>query len=412
MTNGLLDLPPSTQAVLDGLSAFAAVEVIARQDAAADLLEKPMTKYEVSGHYSEAVLRLRREVRMASAREGYYQMCVPERLGGGGEGGLTWFAAWEHLFRKLGHRYLLLAHEVISHWATGPSLIYESASDQVKETILPELLSGKISMCFGMSEPEAGSDAWAMKTKARKKGGVWTISGSKQWITNAPYADYCLVFAVTDPEAARSRSGGVSAFLVPTNAPGFHVDSIIKLFGHAGGNEGIITLEDVKVGDEALVGNEGLGMHVGLSGLALGRLYNAAKSVGLARWGLERAVEYARDRSTFGQPIIEHQAISFMLADAAQECLNAHLLGIHAAKLYDAGEDSLVETSMAKVYGTEMGCRVLDTAIQVHGGMGLTNEVGLAEAWQELRTVRIADGSAEMLRRIIGGRIAKSIPSL
>lgn len=267
-------------------------------------------------------------------------------------------------------------------------------------------------MCFGMSEPEAGSDIWGMTTRATRDGDTWLISGSKQWITNAPYADHCLVFAVTDPEAVASRRGGISVFVVPTDAPGFAVDSVIRLYGHPGGNEGAITLDGVRVDDDALVGAEGEGLRIGLAGLALGRLYNAAKSVGLARWGFEQAVSYSQDRHTFGQPLMANQSISFMLVDAATEVLNAHLLGLHAARLFDAGEDALVETSMAKMYGTEMGCRVLDRAVQIHGGMGLTNELGLAEAWQELRTVQIADGSAEMLRRIVGRRLGKQLPPL
>jgi acyl-CoA dehydrogenase len=403
----LLELPSQTQDLLQGIDAFAAKEVVQRQQDVQDLFERPHALYTPTGAYSDEVLDVRRAVRMASAREGYYHMCVPEELGGGGEGSLTWFAVWEHLFRTLGLQHLILTHAVVAHWVTGPSHLFGGASDHVRETVLPALLSGETSLCFGMSEPDAGTDAWAMRTRAVRNGEGWTISGTKQWITNAPYADHCLLFAVTDPGAASERRGGISAFLVPTDAPGFSVDRVIQLYGHAGGNEGIITLEDVEVDATALVGDEGEGMRVGLSGLAFGRLYNAAKSVGLARAGLERAVAYASERRTFGRPLIEHQAISFMLADATAEVLGAHLLGLHAARLNDAGQDALVETSIAKFNGTEVGCRVLDRVMQIHGGMGLTNELGFTEAWQELRTVQIADGSAEMLRRLVGRRIAK-----
>jgi acyl-CoA dehydrogenase len=408
----LLELPESIRAILKGIDGFVATEVVRRQERSQHLFEQPTAMYTETGRYSDEILELRRQVRVASAQQGYYQMCVPEALGGGGEGGLTWFAAWEHLFRTLGMRHSVLTHAVVAHWATGPSAILGRATDSIKATVLPELLSGEKTMCFGMSEAEAGTDVWAMGTKARRDGDEWVINGSKQWITNAPYADYCLVFAVTDVAAARARKGGVSAFLVSTRAEGFAVDSVIRLFGHAGGNEGTISLADVRVSQEAMVGPEGEGLAVGLAGLAFGRLYNAAKSVGLARWGLEQAVAHARDRRTFGQPLVKHQAITFMLADATIDVMNAHLLGLHAAQLFDGGEDALVESSMAKLYGTEMGCRVLDRAVQIHGGMGLTNELGLAEAWQELRTVCIADGSAEMLRRLIGGRVAQQMPLL
>jgi acyl-CoA dehydrogenase len=403
----LLELPESTRELLEGLSAFTATEVVQRQHGVQELFEQPQQMYTPAGAYSDQVLQVRREVRMASAREGYYHMCVPEDLGGGGQGSLTWFAAWEYLFRTLGLRHLLLTHDVLAHWATGPSHLFRDASDWARETILSGLLSGEATLCFGMSEPEAGTDVWGMRTRAVREGNVWSISGSKQWITNAPYADHCLVFAVTDPSEADARRGGISAFLVATDAPGFSVDRVIRLYGHSGGNEGIISLEDVRVDQAALVGEEGDGLRVGLAGLAFGRLYNAAKSVGLARAGLEQATAFASERKTFGKPLIEHQAIAFMLADATSEVMGAHLLGLHAARLNDAGQDALIETSVAKFNGTEMGCRVLDRVMQIHGGMGLTTEMGLAEAWQELRTVRIADGSAEMLRRVVAKRIAK-----
>jgi acyl-CoA dehydrogenase len=143
-----------------------------------------------------------------------------------------------------------------------------------------------------------------------------------------------------------------------------------------------------------------------LAGIGQGRLYNAAKAVGLARWGLERALNYAKDRVTFGKRLIDHQAVAFQLAEAAMEILPAHLLGLHAAEQLEQGRPALMETAMAKATSVEMSARVLEKAIQVLGGIGFTNELGLTQAWQEERIVHVADGSAEMQRRIIAGRLA------
>ena len=235
----------------------------------------------------------------------------------------------------------------------------------------------------------------------------WVINGVKQWMTNGPYADYALVFAVTDPAQLARRTGGISAFLVDAAAPGYRVDSVIKLFGNVGSNEAILSFTDVEVDNEALMGTLHEGLVFGLSGTTVGRLYNAAKSVGLSRWALEQALDYAMSRRTFGSAILDYQGVSFPLATCAMEVHAAHLMGVNAARVIDAGLPGTLEVAMAKAYSTEMAGRAIDQAVQALGGMGLTNELHLTQAWQELRAVRIADGSAEILRRLIVGRLRK-----
>lgn len=399
-------LSEETREILRGLRAFAHSEVFPRHEKAAAVLDDPRRRYDADGRECDDVVEMRRDIRMASARAGYYHMFVPEDLGGGGLGPVAMYAAWEDLHHLCGGRHWL-GYETIAHWVTGPSYILSGTSDAVRASVLPGLLSGEKTSCFAMSEPDAGSDVWRLATRATHADGVWRITGVKQWITNGEQADFALVFAVTDPQLAAERRGGISAFLVPTASPGFHVDSVIRLYGQPGGREAIISLEDVAVSEAHVVGTIGAGLDVGLAGISLGRLFNAAKSVGLARWALELAVAYAKDRVTFGRPLIENQAISFGLADSATEILAAHLLGLHCAGLLERGERAVKEASMAKAYSTEMAFRVIDQMMQVHGGMGLTNEMGLAEAWHEVRTVRIADGSAEMMRRLIAHRLAK-----
>jgi acyl-CoA dehydrogenase len=260
-------------------------------------------------------------------------------------------------------------------------------------------MHGDTSLCFAMSEPDAGSDIWNMRTRAERATHGWVISGTKQWITNAPYADHALVFAVSDRADFAARAGGLTAFLVPTTAPGLRIDSVIKMFGHPGGDEGIVSLDEVEVADDQVVGEVGGGVALAMSGVSAGRVYNAARAVGLGRWALEKALSYASERETFGRPIIENQGVSFPLAEAAMALHAARLVGVDAARQRDAGQDARLSVSIAKALATETAVRVIDTAVQVHGAMGFTNELGLSEAWQQVRRICIADGSAEMMRR-------------
>jgi acyl-CoA dehydrogenase len=248
-----------------------------------------------------------------------------------------------------------------------------------------------------------------MRSRAVRTSTGWSLSGEKQWITNGPYADLAIVFAITDDEAAARRRGGISAFLVPMDSPGAAVASVLKLYGHPGSNEATLAFDDVALPESALLGAEGDGMRIALSGTSVGRVYNAARSTGVAAWAVEQATAYARERVTFAKRVIEHQAVGFMLAEAARETLAAHLMGLHAAATIDAGDSGLCELAMAKSFATESAVRVIDIATQALGGMGITNEVHLQEAWQEIRAVCIADGSAEMMRRLIASQLDKGM---
>jgi acyl-CoA dehydrogenase len=402
----MLELDPEIGSVLDALSDFVRAEVLPAEEKLGELLTDPSRTYDATGRYRAEILQTRRTIRMRSAQAGYYQMFVPEAIGGGGLGALALYSVWENLYHQWSMKHWL-AFDTVAHWATGPSHLFEQSSAAVREHVFPLLLSGEKTICFAMSEPDAGSDVWQMRTTARRVGDRWVINGIKQWMTNGPYCDYAVVFAVTDPERLARRSGGISAFLVAADAPGYRVDSLIKLFGHVGSNEAIVSLTDVEVGDDALLGKLNEGLAFGLSGTTVGRLYNAGRSVGLSRWALEQALDYTASRRAFGSPILDFQAVSFPLASSAIEVHAAHLMGMNAARVIDAGKSGVLEAAMAKAYSTEVAGRVIDQAVQALGGMGLTNEVHLTQAWQELRAVRIADGSAEMLRRLIVGQLRK-----
>jgi acyl-CoA dehydrogenase len=216
-----------------------------------------------------------------------------------------------------------------------------------------------------------------------------------------------VVFAVTNAEQAASRRGGISAFVVPTSARGFEVQRVIRLFGHIGGDEAELALEDVRVEPWQLLGQENQGFAAALYGVSLGRIYNSARSVGYGRWALEAALDYAGTREAFGGPIANYQGVTFPLAESATELHAAHLMGLNAAMLLDRGEAAVKELSMAKAYSVQVGFRAVDRAIQTHGAMGFTNELGLTEAWHALRIVNVADGTNEILNRTIAQRLLK-----
>lgn len=386
--------------ICEGIADFVQAEVISRHEKFPDL-GNPAKVYDETGAYRLWVRDLIREVRMASAEAGYYAMNVPEELGGSGLGFLAHFLGFERIFHLCGGKYWL-GHSTIAHWAKGPSLILQTCSPRVRDEIIPLLVSGEKSMCFALSEPGAGSDATQIKTSATPDGDGWLLNGEKIWITNGPYADYAVVFAVTDPEAKKNRKGGISAFMVPTDSPGFKVESLINMWGHVGTDEGILVFEDVRLEQDQLLGELGKGFHLAMLGVGMGRLYNAAWGVGAGRWALEQALDHAKQRETFGKPIASYQSVLFPLAESMTELHAARLAAMNVGQLLDSGERASKELAMTKFLAVDAGLKAVDRAIQAHGAMGFTNEMHLTEAFIYLRKVCIADGSREILMRTIG----------
>ena len=392
------ELPEEVQIARDGILAFAEQEVIARHNANKAFFEDPRRLYQEDGRFSDELIELINDVRMESSKSGFYQMCVPESLGGGGLGHLAYYVAWEALFHRCGPQNWLMLY-ALAHWAFGPSRLLEKVTDEVKKTYLPGLMNGSKSMCFGLTEPNAGSDASMISTKAERDGAGWKISGRKIWTSNAPIADYCVVFARTEE--------GISAFMVPTTAKGFEIQRVIKLFGHIGGDEAEISMENVYVEPWQVVGELGKGFAAALYGVSLGRIYNSARSVGYGRWALEMAIDYSSTREAFGNAIGDYQGVSFPIAESATELHAAHLMGLNASSLLDQGQTAVKELSMTKAYSVQKGLKAVDCAMQTHGAMGFTNELGLAEAWHSLRIVNVADGTNEILNKTIAQRLYK-----
>jgi butyryl-CoA dehydrogenase len=283
-----------------------------------------------------------------------------------------------------------------------PVLKY-GTEEQKRESLVPFARGEKLG-CFGLTEPEAGSDAAAQKTTAVRKGDEYVINGSKNWITNGPKADAILLFAMTD-RAAGHR--GISAFLVPTDTPGFQRAAPDHKMGISAAHSCSIFFEDCRVPARNRLGKEGDGFRIAMSTLDGGRIGIAAQAIGIARAAFEEAVDYSGERKTFGKPIREHQAIQFMIADMATELDAARLLVFQAAALKDKGVRHSVESSMAKLYASEMATRVTHRALQIHGGQGYSKEFDAERHVRDARITEIYEGTSEIQRLVISGHLLK-----
>jgi acyl-CoA dehydrogenase len=393
-------------AVSDALRRFIDREVVPLEETHRELLASERSVFDADGRYSAPVLALRRQVRMRSAELGFYNLFGPEALGGGGLGAGAAAAIYENLHEHIGPgRHLIHPVVLPSPFTNGLTPLLAHLDPQVFAPLREAIASGDKTLCFALSEAGAGSDVYGMKTRAVRDGDDWVITGSKQWISNSPYADFVMVFAVTDVEAARVRRGGITGFFIDTTAPGFAVRRVINVMGHLGGDIGEITFDGVRVPDRQRLGAIGRGLSVAINGVNLGRVGMAAQLLGQAKWALNQALAYARQREAFGRAIAEHQAVQFMLADCAMDIYAAKGMVQNCAWRIDQGMPVEAEISMVKAFCTEMANRVFDRAIQIHGAMGLTNELRLEEGYRFARSMRIPDGTTEIQKRTIARRL-------
>jgi alkylation response protein AidB-like acyl-CoA dehydrogenase len=273
---------------------------------------------------------------------------------------------------------------------------------QKREWLVP-LARGEKLGCFCLTEPHTGSDASAIRTRALRDGDDWVLDGVKQFITTGQHADVAIVIAVTDRTAGKK---GISAFLVPTSTPGYRVARLEHKMGQRASDTAQIAFEACRVPASALLGQPGEGYRIALSQLEAGRIGIAAQAVGMARAAFDAAVDYARQRSSFGAPLIEHQAVSFRLADMATRLDAARLLVWRAASLRDAGQPCLKEASMAKMYASEMAESVCSDAIQIHGGYGYVSDFPVERLYRDVRVCQIYEGANDIQRMLIGRAIA------
>jgi acyl-CoA dehydrogenase len=371
-------------------------------------LENERNFYDENGLYAKEIQEAMREVRMRSAKAGFYNMFGPPELGGMGDvfGPVAIAFIYEALMKKYGLDPLVMEIFPGGLFTGGLTPVLLGLHPEVKEEILPGVASGETLLCFGLSEPDAGSDVWNIKTSAVKDGDYWVINGTKQWISYAPYAQYAMIFAVTDPELVKQRKGGITCFLVPFDGKTCVTTSVIPILGHLGGRIGIISLENARVHEKYIIGDLHQGFGKALHGVDLGRIVMAATCVGVAQWALNKAIDYANERKTFGVTIGNHQAIQMMLADCAIEIYAARNMLLHCAwKMENQEKLPVKEISMVKAYSTEMAQRVIDRCMQIHGGMGLTNELKLEKAWRWARSQRVPDGTTEIQKRTIARRL-------
>ena len=340
-----------------------------------------------------------REALKELAALGVMGMTVPEEFGGAGADMVSLALAIEEIAAGDGAVSTIVG--VMNSVVCGP--ILQFGSDEQKTRWLAPLARGEKLGCFCLSEPEAGSDASAIITRAARDGGGYVIDGVKQFITSGKNADLAIVFAVTDKSAGKR---GISAFLVPTDTPGYTVARVEDKLGQKASDTAQIVFDGVRVPAAHLLGAEGQGYRIALANLESGRVGVAAQSVGMARSAYEAALAYARDRQAFGKPIIEHQAVSFRLADMATQIEAARQLVLHAAALKDAGRPCLKEASMAKLFASEMAERVCSEAIQIHGGYGYLKDFPVERIWRDVRVTQIYEGTSDVQRLVIGRAIA------
>src|SRR5262249_26624091 len=326
---------------------------------------------------------------------GLMGMLVPEGWGGAGVDRVSYALAVEELAAGDGACSTIMT----VHNSVGCVPILQYGTPAQKERFLRSMAKGETLACFCLTEPAAGSDAGAIKTRARRDGNHWVLEGTKQFITNGSTADLAIVFAVSDPAKGKK---GITAFLVPTDTPGFTVARIEKKLGLRASDTAQIVLENCRLTPDLMLGQEGEGYRIALGNLEGGRIGIAAQAIGMGRAGLPGARSPAQDRKTFGTTIINHQAVQFRLADMATQIEAARALTLEAAALRDAGKPCLKEASMAKLFASEMAEKVCSDALQIHGGYGYLADFPVERIYRDVRICKIYEGTSDIQRLVIG----------
>jgi len=333
------------------------------------------------------------------AELGAFGVAVPEQWGGAGLDYLSLALVLEEIAAGDGGTSTVIS--VNNCPVCSIAMMY--ANEAQKEQWLRPLAQGAMLGAFCLTEPHVGSDAGALRTTAVKDGDEYVINGVKQFITSGKYADVAIVMAVTDKAAGKK---GISAFWVPTNSKGYIVARLEEKMGQRSSDTAQILFEDCRIPAANLIGEEGQGYKIALSGLEGGRIGIASQSVGMARAAFEAALSYAHERESFGKPIFQHQAIQFKLADMATQIEAARQLIWHAASMKDAGIPCLKEAAMAKLFASEMAEKVCSDAIQIHGGYGYVTDFPVERIYRDVRVCQIYEGTSEIQKIIISRALA------
>jgi butyryl-CoA dehydrogenase len=329
------------------------------------------------------------------ADQGYLGAIVPQEYGGAGLD----YRTYAVIVEEVGRGCSAMRTVVSVQTSLVCSSILRWADEEQKRHYLPKLCSGEWLGCFGLTEPDTGSDAANQKTRARKTDGGWVINGNKMWISLGTAAKVAMVFAQTDPS---KRHRGLACFLVPTDTPGFSAQVIHHKMGLRGSDTAELALDDVEVPDDALMGDVGDGFKIAMSALDSGRYSVAAGCVGVCRSSLEHSVAYAKEREQFGRPIASFQLVQAMIADMRVQTDAARLLVQRAGFLKDKGRPSTTETSIAKLYATEAAQNCSHLAIQVHGGSGYVDDHPVERYFRDVRVTTLYEGTSQIQKLIIG----------
>jgi alkylation response protein AidB-like acyl-CoA dehydrogenase len=325
---------------------------------------------------------------------GLLGMMVPDEWGGSYSDYIAYALAVEEIAAGCAATSTLMS----VHSSVGCGPILKFGREDQKRRYLPAMARGAVIGCFCLTEPQAGSEAHALRTRAVLRDGDWVLNGAKQFVTNGKRAKVAIVFAVTDPDLGKK---GISAFVVPTDVPGFLVSPPEKKLGIRGSDTCAITLADCRVPADALLGTRGKGLSIALSNLEGGRIGIAAQAIGIARAALEAALAYAKTRRQFDQPIAEFGSIGAMLSDMHTGINAARMLTHHAARLRSAAIPCLSEACQAKLFASEMAERVCSKAIQIHGGYGYLQDYRVERYYRDARITQIYEGTSEIQRLLI-----------
>jgi hypothetical protein len=340
-----------------------------------------------------------KDVHQGLAALGAYGICVPEQWGGAEMDYLTLAVVLEEIAAGDGGTSTVIS---VTNCPVN-AILLRYGSDAQKKRWLTPLAQGQMLGAFCLTEPHVGSDASALRTTAVRQGDAYVINGVKQFITSGKNAQLAIVIAVTDKGAGKK---GMSAFIVPTDTPGYQVARLEDKLGQHSSDTAQINFDNCRIPADHLIGAEGEGYKIALSALEGGRIGIAAQSVGMARSALDFAIDYAKQRESFGTALIQHQAVGFRLADCATELEAARQLIWHAAALRDAGQPCLKEAAMAKLFASEMAERVCSAALQTLGGYGYVSDFPIERIYRDVRVCQIYEGTSDIQKIIIQRALA------
>lgn len=386
------NLAPREQKIIADLDAFLAAEVV-------PLMEKHKARYETDSGWLNPdasvqadVIEVANEIRRRSGKAGFYGMHMPSEVGG-----LDMSSCGVLQANKTVYKHGLGLTLAVLGAIEGPSRMLLAFDEERRSRWLAPVMRGEKTTCFALTEPGAGSDVRNIQTRAVKDGDEWVLNGTKVFITNGPYADFAQVFAKTGDEGGM---GDITAFVVEKGTPGFRRGEMLETVA----NNGLpceLVFENCRVPEENVIGGVGEGFFHALQNINDTRIQNGGMALGLAQFCLDKTLSYVTDRNAFGRPISKFQGLSFQLADSLMEMRAAETLSMYAAWKIDNGEDAIQETSMTKLYCTEMLWNVADRCVQAHGAVGTLRKTGIERVLRWARVMRIWEGTSEIQRMTI-----------